>query len=147
MNQWFECKVRHEEMTDKGLYRKVTGLYLVDAVSFTEAEARITVEVTPRYPEFEVAGIKKARYDDVVFADEVAADTWYAVTLDFITMNEKTGKEEKSKAHYLLQASDLRDAMRRLDAFMKGTLADYSTACVKETAIVEVYPYGEATDS
>ena len=39
MHNWFECKVTYEKMMENGL-QKVSEPYLVDALSFTEAEAR-----------------------------------------------------------------------------------------------------------
>ena len=127
--------------------KKVTEPYLVDALSFTEAEARIIEEMTPYTSgEFSVADVSKARYSEIFFADDdINASYWYKVKLAFITLDEKTGSEKKTFTNVLVQAPDFRDAVRRLDEGMKGCMADYIIVSVTETPIMDVYPY-EAPD-
>ncbi len=142
MHTWFECKIRYEKVTENGMNKKVTEPYLVDALSFTEAEARIIEEMTPFITGvFTVSDIKRANYSEIFFSDEEAADRWYEVTLAFITLDEKSGAEKATRSRVLVQAADLRDAMEKLDEGMKGTLADYQGVAIKETALVDVYPY------
>lgn len=125
------------------MIQKVTEPYLVDALSFTEAEARIIEEVTPFITgEFTVSDIKRANYSKLFVSDEEAADRWFKCRLFFITLDEKSGAEKKTASFVLVQAADLRDAVRKLDEGMKGTMADYQIRAVTETAIVDVYPYG-----
>lgn len=143
MHTWFECKIRYEKMMENGMIQKVTEPYLVDALSFTEAEARIIEEVTPFITgEFTVSDIKRANYSELFVSDEGAADRWFKCRLFFITLDEKSGAEKKTASFVLVQAADLRDAVRKLDEGMKGTMADYQIRAVTETAIVDVYPYG-----
>ena len=143
MHTWFECKIRYEKMMENGMIQKVTEPYLVDALSFTEAEARIIEEVTPFITgEFTVSDIKRANYSELFVSDEEAADRWFKCRLFFITLDEKSGAEKKPASFVLVQAADLRDAVRKLDEGMKGTMADYQIRAVTETAIVDVYPYG-----
>lgn len=40
MAKWFETKVRFDKTMENGTVKKVTEHYLVDALSFTEAEAQ-----------------------------------------------------------------------------------------------------------
>ena len=75
-------------------------------------------------------------------SDEEAADRWFKCRLFFITLDEKSGAEKKTASFVLVQAADLRNAVRKLDEGMKGTMADYQIGAVTETAIVDVYPYG-----
>ena len=143
MHTWFECKIRYEKMMENGMIQKVTEPYLVDALSFTEAEARIIEEVTPFITgEFTVSDIKRANYSELFVSDEEAADRWFKCRLFFITLDEKSGAEKKTASLVLVQAADLRDAVRKLDEGMKDTMADYQIGAVTETAIVDVYPYG-----
>lgn len=122
--------------------KKVTEPYLVDALSFTEAESRIIEEMTPFISgEFEVAGVAKANYNELFPSEEESACIWYKCKLWFITLDEKSGAEKRTSFNVLVQASDLRDAIKKLDESMKGTLADYVIASVQETAIMDVYPY------
>ena len=142
MHTWFECKIRYEKKMDNGLVKKVTEPYLVDALSFTEAEARIIEEIQPFISgEFAISDIRRANYSELFPSDEEAADRWFSCRLEFITLDEKSGAEKKTKTTVLVQAADLRDAMKKLDEGMKGTMADYNAVCIKETGIMDVYPY------
>lgn len=142
MHTWFECKIRYEKTMDNGLAKKVTEPYLVDALSFTEAEARIIEEIQPFISgEFAISDIRRANYSELFPSDEEAADRWFSCRLEFITLDEKSGAEKKTKTTVLVQAADLRDAMKKLDEGMKGTMADYNAVCIKETGLMDVYPY------
>lgn len=142
MHTWFECKIRYEKTMDNGLVKKVTEPYLVDALSFTEAEARIIEEIQPFISgEFAISDIRRANYSELFPSDEEAADRWFSCRLEFITLDEKSGAEKKTKTTVLVQAADLRDAMKKLDEGMKGTMADYNAVCIKETGIMDVYLY------
>lgn len=147
MHTWFECKIRFEKTLENGMVKKVTEPYLVDALSFTEAEARIIEEMTPYISgEFTVSDIKRANYSELFFSDEEAADRWFKAKLFFITLDEKSGNEKKVSSQVLIQAADLRDAVKKLDENMKGTMADYVIASMAETAIMDVYPYQTEPD-
>jgi hypothetical protein len=139
---WFECKIRYEKTLENGMVKKVTEPYLVDALSFTEAEARIIEEMKPFISgEFTVSDIKRANYSELFFSDEESADRWFKSKLLFITLDEKSGNEKKVATNVLIQASDLRDAVKKLDEGMKGSMADYEIASMAETAIMDVYRY------
>lgn len=147
IHTWFTCKISYGKEMENGMVKKVTEPYLVDALSFTEAEARIIEEMAPYISgEFSVADVSKARYSEIFFADDdINASYWYKVKLAFITLDEKTGSEKKTFTNVLVQAPDFRDAVRRLDEGMKGSMADYIIVSVAETPIMDVYPY-EAPD-
>lgn len=124
------------------MQKKVTEPYLVDALSFTEAEARIIEEMTPFISgEFTVSDIKRANYSELFPSDEESADRWFKCKLIFITLDEKSGAEKKTSTQVLVQAADLRDAVKKLDEGMKGTMADYQIGMVSETPLMDVYPY------
>ena len=127
---------------ENGMNKNVTEPYLVDALSFTEAEARIIEEMTPYISgEFTVSDIKRAGYSELFFSEDANADRWFKCKLTFITLDEKSGSEKKTSTNVLVQASDLRDAVKKLDDGMRGRMADYLIASVAETAIMDVYPY------
>jgi hypothetical protein len=129
--------------------KKVTEPYLVDALSFTEAEARIIEEMAPYVSgEFSVVAVAKANYSELFFAeDDINASYWYKVKLAFIVLDENTGSEKKTFTNVLVQAQDFRDAVKRLDAGMKGSMSDYIIVSVAETPIVDVYPYEAPADA
>ena len=142
MHTWFECKIRYEKVMENGMQKKVTEPYLVDALSFTEAEARIIEEMTPFISgEFTVSDIKRANYSELFPSDEESADRWFKCKLIFITLDENSGAEKKTSTQVLVQAADLRDAVKKLDEGMKGTMADYQIGMVSETPLMDVYPY------
>ena len=142
MHTWFECKIRYEKTMENGMVKKVNEPYLVDALSFTEAEARIIEEITPFVTgEFTVSDIKRANYSELFPSEEEAADKWFKCKLIFIMLDEKSGAEKKSSTPVLVQAADLRDAVKKLDEGMKGTMADYQIGMVTETPIMDVYPF------
>ena len=147
MHTWFECKIRYEKTMENGMVKKVTEPYLVDALSFTEAEARIIEEMKPFISgEFTVSDIKRANYSELFFSEEEAADRWFKSKLLFITLDEKSGNEKKVASNVLIQAADLRDAVKKLDEGMKGSMADYIISSMAETAIMDVYPYSAEPD-
>lgn len=139
---WFECKLRYEKTMENGMNKKVTEPYLIDALSFTEAEARIINEMTPFISgEFMVHDISRKNYSELFSSEEEAADRWFKCKLVFITLDEKSGAEKKTSTYVLVQAADTDDAMKKLNEGMKGTMADYQIASVAETPIMDVFPY------
>lgn len=145
MHTWFICKIRYEKIMENGMNKKVVEPYLVDALSFTEAEARIIEEVRPFITgEFTISDIKRANYSEVFTSAYPNADRWFEVKLFFITLDEKSGAEKKTSTCLLIQAIDICDAMNILDVKMKPTISDYTAASIKETAIMDVYPYNGA---
>ncbi len=144
---WFECKIRYEKVMEDGLQKKVNENYVVDALSFSEAETRITEEMSAYISgEFEVADIKKAAYKEVFFTDDNIADKWYKAKLQFITIDEKTEKEKRSNIIYLVQAGSMNGAMKNIDEVMGGTMIDYVVASVAETTLMDVFEYGKSND-
>ena len=144
---WFEFKIRYEKVTEDGLQKKVNESYVVDALSFSEAETRITEEMSSYISgEFEVADIKKAAYKEVFFTDDNIADKWYKAKLQFITIDEKTEKEKRSTVNYLVQAGSMNGAMKNIDEVMGGTMIDYVVSSVAETTLMDVYEYGKKND-
>ena len=140
MHNWFECKVSYMKMMENGMQKKVTEPYLVDALSFTEAEARIIEEIRPFITgEFTVTDIKRARLSELLFNEQ--GDRFYKIKVYFITLDEKSGAEKKTAAQMLAQASTLKEAIAVLEEGMKGTLADYVIASVAETQLMDVFPF------
>lgn len=140
MYNWFECKVRYEKMLESGMQKMVTEPYLVDAWSFTEAEARITQEITPYMSgEFSISDIKRVKYAESFFNDQ--GDRYYKMRLYFITLDEKSGTEKKTAVNMLVQASTLKEAVEIIETEMEKSMVDYTIASATETAIMDVYPY------
>ncbi len=139
MANWFECKVRYDKMLETGIQKMVTEPYLVDALSFTEAEARIIEEITPFISgDFSVSAVKRTNISEI-FYDETG-DKWYKVKTNFITIDEKTAVEKRTASYILVQASEFKDALDNFMEGMKGTMADFEIASIVETPLMDVFP-------
>lgn len=142
MNTWFDVSIRYEKVMENGITKKVTEHYLFDALSFTESEGKCIKEMTPFISgEFVISDIKRAKYSEIFPSDEETADRWFKCKLLFVTLDEKSGSEKETSTNILVQAADLRDAVKKLDEGMKGTMADYQIASVSESTVMDVYPY------
>ena len=163
---YFECKVRYEKVNEEGLQKKVTEQYVVDALSFAEAEQRITEEMSAYISgelaspssvttqdssselgspsllrQFEVTDVKKATYKEVFFSDCETEDRYFKAKVQFITIDEKTEKEKRSAVTYLVQAATLDGAVTHINEVMGGTTIDYEKSTVSETKILDVFEY------
>ena len=139
---WFEAKIRYEKTMEDGCLKKVTETYVIDALSFGEAEKRILEEMASYVSgEIDVCGLKIAPYKEIFFADSDMADRWYVAKLAFITIDEKTDKEKKTRACYLVNAGNINAAVKNIEEQMAGTMIDYDTFNVSETQILDVFEY------
>lgn len=137
MTTLFETKLRYEKMTEEGMMKKVTEAFLVDALSFTEAEARIIEEMSPYISgEFSVVAIKRTKITEIFWTAN--ADKWWSVKAEFISVDEK-GVEKKSPSLMLVQADDSESAARRFEQGMNGTMSDYNIIGINETAYLDVF--------
>lgn len=147
MAQWIEVKVRYEKLTEKGVTIKVTEPFLVDALSCTEAEARIVKEVSPYVSgDLNVLSVNKTKISEVFWNAD--GDRFYKVKVNYITIDEKTGAEKRTATYILVQASNFAEAFSNFNKGMQGSMADYEIESIAETKIVDVYKYqvpGEAT--
>lgn len=142
IQNWYECKLSYRKVMENGLEKNATESYLVDALSFAEAENRVIEYFRPFVSgEFLVTAVGRKKYSEVFYNDSDAADLWFHAKLMFVTLDEKSGAEKKTACFALVQAADIREAINHLDAQMCGTLCDYVIAEMKETTIMDVIPY------
>lgn len=140
MNNYFEVTVKFEKTSEEGKIKKVTERYLVDALTFTEAEARIIKEMKPFISgEFEVANINPQKYSELFWNEK--CDKWFKTKVNFIVLDEEKGVEKKVANYMLVQANDLKEARELLVEGMKGSQADWEIASISETKILDVYKY------
>ena len=141
-SNWFECKVSAEKAVEGGMSKKFNESYLVDALNFTDAEARITKEVAPFCNgALEIKNITPAKINELFVNESDDADKWYKVKCNFITLDEKTQTEKRTASYMLVQAANFRGALERFEEGMKGTLADYEIASIQETSLLDVFPF------
>ena len=143
MAQWIKTSVRFQKRMENGTNKRVTESYLVDALSFAEAEARIIKEVTPYISgEFTVSAVKKSNVQEI-FRNKVEYDCeqkWYKAKVAFITLDEKTMSEKRTIAVYMVQAPDFHNALENfIEGMKKETMADFFIVGIEETSILDVF--------
>jgi hypothetical protein len=138
MAQWIEVRARYNKMMENGSVKKVTEPYLVDALSCTEAEARVTEELSAYINgDFSVSNVGKTKISEVFW--DASGDRFYKVKVNFITIDEKTASEKRTATYILVQASSFKEAYDNFIDGMKGTMADFEIEAINETKLVEVY--------
>lgn len=143
-SEWFVCKVKYDRSTEDSALKKVSEVYIIEALSFSEAETKITEEITPFVRgEFEIADLKKAKYKEIFFTDDEISDKWYKAKLQFLILDENSGKEKRTNTLYLIQSSSLEECVKSIGTIMHGSMIDYIAAKVEETAIMDVFEHYE----
>lgn len=138
---WFECKVRYEKTQEDGSEKLVNEQYVVDALSFTEAEASIIDNMSVYVSgEFRVANINPANYNEIFFSGNDDDDLWFKARLAFITIDDKN-KEKRTYVNYLIQAKSIERAKRYVDEVMGKTMIDYELKSLSETKILDVFEH------
>lgn len=146
MANYIECRIRHNKMQEDGTTKIITDAYLVNAISFTEAEERIIKEVEDFISgELEVSAVKKCNASDIVFSKIDADNKWYKAKIQFITLDEEKGKEVLATHTYYIEAKDISTALEYANDYMKETLVDYVITGLNETKIEDVFPYEKPT--
>ena len=133
----FEVGVRMERTLESGKVAKVVEQFVVDALSFTEAETRIISEVGAYGTDIEVVTMKRSRCTELV--GDGCKEKWFKAKVNYITVNEKTGKERKTPYYYFVNAETIADAKSTVDDFFRGTIIDYSIATLDETKVLDVF--------
>lgn len=145
MQQWYECKVKYEKTMEDGKLKNVSEGYLVDAMSFTEAEARINKELSQYISgEFNVANISKSRLAEIF--DSETGEAWYKCKVAFVIIDEKSGKEKKVSSQMLVNAVGVKDAFEMLDKEMQKGMSDYDIQAVVLSNIYDVFGFEVSDD-
>lgn len=145
---WYECKVKYRKLDETGKQKVVTEPYLVDALSYTEAEKRINEEMTAFISEeFKITTINIANYAEIHPFEN--ADRWFKSKVSLLAYDEESGKERKTNLALLVQANDVKEAYDHTMIVMKNTMGEYTIPAISESAIMDVFPYfsGEEGDT
>ncbi|MBR2195273.1 MAG: DUF4494 domain-containing protein [Salinivirgaceae bacterium] len=139
MSNWFECKVKYQKVDENGKQKGVSELYMVDAVSFTDAESRITKELEDYagLGEFIVASIKTTNYAEII--PNESGDRWFKCKAVFISFDEKSGKERRTSSSILVQATDVKDAYEVLSKALSTSISDFTIPMVQESSIMDIF--------
>ncbi|MFK7049969.1 MULTISPECIES: DUF4494 domain-containing protein [Flavobacterium] len=137
---WYECKVKFRKTDENGVQKVTTEPYLVDALSYTEAESRITQEMMSYLSEeFKITNIKVANYAEIHPFENT--DRWFRSKVSLIAYDEESGKERKTNLYLLIQANDVREAYDNTEIAMRNTMGDYTIPAISESPIIDVFPY------
>jgi hypothetical protein len=141
MQTWFESKVKYKKVLESGSEQMVTENFLLDAVSFTDAETRMIQKMQEMVKggEFSVMDIKKSKIAEIFEYEN--GEWWYKVTVNMVTIDEEAGREKKLRAYYLIMADDINEALKRLDESLSYLVIPYVVTAIAVSTIVDVFPY------
>lgn len=139
---WFEAKVKYVKVGEDGREKKVSELYLLDAVSYTEAESRITEKLREMIKgDFFIVGLKKSNITELVESNDGNDDKWFRSTVAIVDVDQISGKEKKSKQYYLVAGADINSALANLQKSLSTYVVPFEIPSVKDTNFVDVFPY------
>ena len=139
-SSWFECSVSYEKVQEDGTERRITEKYVVEAFSFTEAEANIINQIVNCVSgELKVKGIVPAQYNEIFFSDADSDDYWFKVKVKFITLDERSNKEKCTNATYLVQGSGISSAKAYIENILSSSMSDFDLCGINETKILDVF--------
>ena len=142
ISKYYEVKIQYQKMQEDGKEKKVTEQYVVEALTFTEAESRIIEEMTPYISgEFDVVSEKIAPYNEIFLSDRTDDDKWFISKVGFITLDERTDKEKKQTFRYLVQAATSELALDYTKEMFSHGMSDYSIEAVQDTPTLDVFLY------
>ena len=142
VSKYYEVKIQYQKMLEDGKGKKVTEQYVVEALSFTEAESRITEEMSAYIADsFDVVAEKIAPYNEIFLSDNSTDDKWFVSKVAFITIDEKTMKEKKQTLRYLVQAATSKLALDYTNEMFSHGMSDYIIDAVQDTPTLDVFLY------
>ncbi|MFY7786644.1 MAG: DUF4494 domain-containing protein [Thermoflexibacteraceae bacterium] len=144
MATWYLCKIQYMKQLEDGKMKIVSEDYLIDAVSFTDAEARIYKLVSATINEFNIVGVRKTNFRDVFNYDDT--EKWFKCKMSYLAVDEGSGKEKRINSYMLVSADNPKQAYERLEEQMAAMIVPYDITDVNATTIVEVFPYVAAED-
>ena len=144
MNTYFECTIKYEMLIANEYQKKIVEKYIVESLSFSEAESRFIEYISPFISgEYSIPSIKPFKCSEIFESELESDDKYYLGKLAFITLDEKSGVEKETYTNVLIKASDMDNALSNLKEGMKGTMADYKSVVIKETKIMDVIKYNK----
>ena len=140
VSKFFEVKVQYQKMLEDGKEKNVTEQYVVEALSFTEAESRIAEEMLPYTDgDLDVVSEKIAPFNEIFISDRTDDDKWFISKVAFITLDEKTAKEKKQTFRYLVQAETSELALDYTKEMLSHGMSDYCIDAVQDTPTLDVF--------
>ena len=141
---WFEVKVKYTKVDEDGRQRKVSILYLLDAVSFTEAESRIIEELREIIQgDFYIEAIKKSNITELVESKDGNDDKWFKAKVTIIDADSISGREKRSNQYFLVAGSDVDKSLENLQKALSTYVVPFEIVQVGDSNIMDVFPYFE----
>ena len=138
MNKFFEAKVKYRKTTDGGEQKIVTEAYLLEALSYTEAEAKTIEEVSAYISgEFKLSSLRVTNYSEIHSFEN--ADRWFKSKVSLLSYDEESGKEKRTNIYLLIQANDAKEAYDNTITAMRNTMGDFSITAISETNLMDVF--------
>lgn len=140
MPNWFLCTIKYQKEEENGKLQKVSESYLVDAMSFSEAEARMYEELGSIIRgEFQVSNISKSNFTDIFFFDD--SDVWYKCKVSYVDIDEKSKKEKKVNQYMLVTAANVKQAYERIQESLSTMLVPFEIPSIAVSSLVEIFQY------
>ena len=140
VSKYYEVKIQYQKTLEDGKEKKVTEQYVVEALTFTEAESRIIEEMPPCVSgDFDVVSEKIAPYNEILISDRINDDKWFISKVSLITIDEKTSKENKTSQRLLVQADTSQTALEYTKKLFDSSMTEFSIDAVKDTPTLEVF--------
>jgi len=145
MNNWFTVKVKYTKQLENGTFKRVSEPYLLAAMTFTDAEARIYEELGEIIRgEFSVTNIARTDYHDIFQYED--SDTWYKCKISFESATEDSDKAKKVTQNFLIGAHSVKEAFERMHESLSTMLVDFMIPSIVVSPIVDIFPYTEELD-
>ena len=145
MNNWFTVKVKYTKQMDNGALKRVSEPYLLAAMTFTDAEARIYEELGALIRgEFNVVGIARTELNDIFAYDD--AETWYKCRVRYENFDADSEKSKKVTQNFLVSANNVKEAYERIQESLKTLMVDFEIPSIVYSPIVDIFPYNEDLD-
>ena len=139
---WFEAKVKYMNVNEDGREKKVNEAYLLDAMSYTEAESRIMHEMESVISgDYYISSLKKSNITELVPSEDENDDRWYKAKVNIIDADEVSGKEKSTGQYYLVAASNINKALENLEKSLASFVVPYEIASLTDTQFMDVFPY------
>ena len=137
--EWFNAKIKYLKQLENGSITKVSESYLLNALSFTEAEARLQGILEEYISEYQLKSLSPINIQDVIIDD--SKDNFFKTKVCFISSDPDTGKEKKINESYMVQANNSAEAIEKLSERLKGSIVDFEIVSTSKTSILDVFPY------
>jgi len=142
LNKWYTVKAKYTKQLDNGALKRVNEPYLVAAMTFTDAEARIHEELGQLIRgEFSVTNITPLELADIFAWGDCGE--WFRAKVQYETVDADSEKAKKVTQLFLIEARSVKESYERLKESLKGLLGDYRIVEVKESRIIDIFPYKE----